>query len=117
MLVVAALLLTNLTGIAAAADTPEHPSKNAQKLIATLNALGINSPEVQDFMNEVNSHVENGYFNFAQQDMMGGKLALRYPVSVPGIPHRLELNYTPNDSHVAVTARTDGIMVSYKLKF
>lgn len=119
MLVVAALLLTNLAGNAAAAEDPEHPSKNAQKLIATLNTLGLNSPEVREFVEDINSHVKNGYFNFAQQEMLGGEFALRYRMrsSEFDTSKRLELSYTPEDSHTVITAQTNGIRVNYRLKF
>ena len=117
MLVVAALLLTTLTASNAAADDPEHLSKNAQKIVATLNMFGINDPQIRDFIAEANSHVKNGYVNLATQEVMGGELSFRYALSVPGAPRRLELNYAPEDSHVNVTARTDSFMVTYKLKF
>ena len=116
-LIVAALLLTVLTANKAAADDSGYPSKNAQKFLATLNSVGINNQEVRDFVEDANSHVENGYLNLAKQDVLGGELALRYGLNVPGQPRRLELHYAPEDSHFMATARTDSVKFEYRLKF
>src|SRR5690348_2227754 len=115
---VAALLLANLPATAVAADNSGHPSKNAQKVVATLNMLGINSPEIKEFVDELNTHVKNGYFNLTEEQALGGTFSLRYPLNASGEPHRLQLNYSPEDMpHWNVTARRDSVMITYKLKF
>ncbi|MDE3016757.1 MAG: hypothetical protein KGI29_07580 [Pseudomonadota bacterium] len=121
-LVVAALLLANLAGIAAAADTYEHSSKHAQKLMATLDSLGIDNPQVRKFVSEVDAHIDNGYLNLAGRDAPGGSIMLRYrfAAALPsGLSNRrLELAYQPQDvPHLEVVARTDGVTISYHFKF
>src|SRR5690349_17488538 len=78
MVVVAALLLTGLTGIATAAENSEHRSKNAQKVLAVLNSLGMTDPDVKNFVAEVDSKVDDGYLNFTRNEVAGGELTLRY---------------------------------------
>jgi len=115
-LVVAALLLTGLPTVAAAADNlNEQQSKNAQKVLATLNTLGITDPDIKDFITESNKHIQDGYLNLNEEKMWGGNVALRYQLD--GISSkRLELSYTPDDSHIHCTLKRDGLMVQYHLK-
>lgn len=123
-LVVAALLLANLAGIATAADIYEHNSNHARKLIATLNSLGINSKQVREFISDIDASVnhENKTLSLAGHEVPGGHVMLRYrfgAVPVGSQSHkRLELAYQPqNVPHLEVVARTDSIMVSYHFKF
>ncbi len=119
----AALLLTALSASIAAADSTEHTSKNAQKILATLNLIGVNDKEIQNFIEESNAKFENGYLNLAQEEALGGKVTLRYGASeensIDGrrMPRKLELYYAPEDSHLSITARTSGIQACYKFKF
>lgn len=125
----AALLLTNLGGIAAAAEETEHRSKSAQKVIVLLGSMGINSKEVRDFVTKVDAEVDvrNGYLNLAQREMPGGAtLALRYRLGNkhykdPRSSKRLELALTPPEdstfSNFEIKARTDSISVNYRYKF
>jgi hypothetical protein len=119
VLIVAALLFSNLAGIAAAADNPEHKSKNARKLIATLDSIGINNHEVLYLINAADARVEKNYFYFGEQKMANGRLALRYHLGgtntaeTPGGSKRLELHYAPQDSHMQITARTNSLMINY----
>jgi len=116
--VVAALLLMSLVSIAAAAENLEHQSKNAQKLIATLDSVGINDQDVKNFITETDSHVDHGYLYLSQEKVMGGNLALRYQLgSMPSSRH-VELNFTPEDApHIQLNARTDMVRVGYHLDF
>jgi hypothetical protein len=116
-LVVAALLLINLDGIAAAADSPEHTSKRAQRVIATLNSLGINDPDVANFVGDVDSRVDHGYLNLSQQKAMGGSISLRYKLGNLPSPRQVDLMYAPDDSHLQATAGTSGVMLGYHLEF
>jgi|GEM_PF-4795441 len=124
VLIVAALLLFNLGGIAAAAEPPEHKSKNAQKLLATLDSVGINSKEITALVNTAHSHVSHGYIYLAEQKMMGGQVSLRYSVGGArklGMQHssrRLELHYSPkNNDNLHVIAKTNLFLVRYHLEY
>ena len=123
LLIVAALLLINLAGIAAAADLPEHQSKHARNLLATLNLIGINSHEVQNLVADADTRIEKNYFYLNEQEAIGGKWALRYRLGSEDasvIPtsgsRRMELHYAPKDSHFEFKARTDGVTIGYHLK-
>jgi len=100
---------------------PEQKSKSARQLLATLDSVGINNEEVKNLIAQADARVEQNYFYFDEQPAMGGKLALRLNLNTSdttdpmGKNKLLELNYAPNDSQFQVTARTDGVMVSYHL--
>lgn len=119
ILIVAALLLGNLESIAAAADVPEHQSKNARKVIATLNSIGINSKDVRNLIEAADARVDRNYLYLNEQEGMGGKIALRYRLNSNntakslGMNRKLELHYAPKDSHLEVNVHTNGIMASY----
>src|SRR4051812_25037104 len=117
-LVVAALLLTGLVRVAAAAEsTSEHQSKNAQRVLFVLKSVGVNNPDVHSFVQEADRHIDHGYYNLAEERMLGGKVQLRYKLGLPS-PRRMELSYTPSEvSHMRVTASTRGVMVTYHLDF
>jgi hypothetical protein len=129
-LVVAALLLTALGGNAAAAEIDSgHKSKHAQKVMVLLNSIGVNSSEVRDFVEKVDSEVDmqNGYLHLAQREIPGGgRIALRWRVSNkhepdPRSSKRLELALTPPAdsalSNFEMIARTDSFTVRYRLDF
>jgi hypothetical protein len=118
VLVVAALLLTGQANVAVAAeeDKPQH-SKNAVKVLATLDMLGINNKEIRDMLTAVDSRIEKGYLNLAEEQVMGGRLLLHYKLSGKQGIKQLELMYTPKDSNAEVRASTRGVMFNYKLKF
>lgn len=118
VLVVAALLLTGQANVAVAAeeDKPQH-SKNAVKVLATLDMLGINNKEIRDMLTAVDSRIEKGYLNLAEEQVMGGRLLLHYKLSGKQGIKQLELMYTPKDSNTEVRASTRGVMFNYKLKF
>ena len=119
LLIVAALLLGNLTSLAAADDLPEHQSKNARKVLATLDSIGVNSQYVQNLVSEADGRVERNYFYFNEQEGMGGKIALRYRLGADNAAtpanngKKLELHYAPKDSHMEINARTNGISIGY----
>lgn len=118
VLVVAALLLVNLEGIAAAADPPsEHRSKHAQKLIATLDSVGINNRDIQQFITSADSHVDKGYFYLTQQEAAGGNMSLRYRLGGRPSIRQMELHYAPENSRVELSAHTHSVRVSYQFEF
>ena len=124
VLIVAALLLFNLVGIAAAAEPPEHKSKSAQKLLATLDSVGINSKEVRDLISTAQSHVSHGYIYLAEKKMLGGNVSLRYSIGGSaklGMSHssrRLELHYSPkNNNKLHFIAKTVLFLVRYHLEY
>lgn len=119
MLIVAALLLLPLGRSAAAAERPEHQSKSAQKLIATLESVGINRSEIKHFIQQTDTHVSHGYFYLTEKKVPGGKLSLRYVLSSHDMgptysSRRLELHYslTGND-RFHVIARTNVVLFRY----
>jgi hypothetical protein len=124
LLVVAAALLTCFTGSAKAADNYEHKSGNAQKLLATLDQVGINSQKVKDFVNETNANLDGkGGLTLAERNVPGGKIVLRFAFrndmkDLPISHRRLELRYTPTDyPNVNIIARTNLVMVRYHVEF
>jgi hypothetical protein len=126
VLIVAALLFSNLTGIAAAAEPTEQKSKNARKLLATLNAIGINNKDVQNLITEADAKVENKYFyvtdHKVKKGTMAGRWSMRYNLKDSDNPNsvrtgkRLQLHYAPKDSRFEVTAHTDSVMFNYRLQ-
>lgn len=124
VLLVAALLIINLGGNAAAAEPPEHKSKNAQKLIATLDSVGINRKEIKDLITAAHSHVSHGYIYLAEKKIGGGHLSLRYSIggaSKLGMQHssrKLELHYSPKKmNNLHFIAKTDLFLVRYHLEY
>lgn len=115
--IAAALLMSSLAGIAAAAENSEHPSKNAQKIIATLESVGINNKDVKAFISEANQYIDHGYLNLASRKMAGGKLTLRYQLSGGISTRQVELHFVPENSNFEGIARTNLIMVRYHLEF
>ena len=118
VLAIAAALLITFTSSARAAGSPEHKSTNAQKLLATLDLVGINSKEVVDFVTETDSRIDKkGSMAIAEDNAIGGKLSLRYDVTSLPSGRQFELSYTPDDSHINITARTNKIEVGYHVRF
>lgn len=124
-LVVALLLLTTLGNPAAAAEPPEQQSKHARQLLAALSAAGINHPDIKEFVSNVDSHIDEGYLTFAERDVPGGKLRLRYQLNPDYIlgtqskamKRRVELNYAPDNSRWEATVGIDRALVTYRMKF
>lgn len=89
-----------------------------------LDAIGINSSEVKEFIQEINKERKNNGFNFYQDAIPGGKLSLRYQLNtqaLPGettkMPH-LQLNYKPEfDERLEITAGKGHVMATWKFKF
>ncbi len=132
MAVVAALLLIQpaITGVATAADSPEHfdkyadatlKQKKVEKLLAMLRSLGISDPQITSFANEINERHKDGYFMLHQErietPMSNGSLTLRYATEGKIGIRQLELNYTPDNSHTEYSLRSNAAMVKYKLRF
>ena len=118
LLAIAAALLISLADSAKAVDNPEHKSTNAQKLLATLDLIGINDKQVKDFVTETDSHIDKqGTMALSESQVMGGKLSFRYDVR--GLPSgkQFELRYTPDDSHMNMVARTNILEIRYHLEF
>lgn len=122
-LIIAALVIPNLAGIAMAdgLNDPTQPQKG-RKLSVLLNSLGANNKDVMQFVDDMRSHAKEGHINFAERNMMGGKVALRYTLddevnSRMGIRKQVELSYTPKDSHFEAVAGPHQIMIGYHYKF
>ena len=114
----AAVLLISLTGSAKAVDNPEHKPTNAEKLLATLNLVGVNDKDVKDFITETDSHIDKqGTMALSESRVAGGKLSFRYDVKGMPSGRQFELRYTPDDSHMNVVARTNILEVRYHLEF
>lgn len=122
-LVVASLLLTTVTEVARADDfLPRDPSaqpkiEKSRKIDIFLNAIGANGTEVKRLVDAVDGRVHDGYLHLGEERVPGGKLVLHYELSGGVRAKQLELRFTPDDSHWQATARTDAVMVNYKLKF
>ncbi len=117
MLVVAVLLLTGLTGAAEAADNPEHNSKNARKALIVLGAIGADTKEIRNFVENIDSRIENGYLTLAEEKIAGGTIKLHYELGSGVKLKRIELRFTPDDSNWVATARPDRVMINYTYKF
>jgi hypothetical protein len=121
VLVVAALLLTNLMGVAAAADHPEQKSKksdHARNTLIVLGHMGLDTKEISEFVTYVDERVEGGRFRIAEERIMGGKLSLSIKLNSSGdTPRGPELRFTPDDSDWDCTANLKGVMVNYKITF
>lgn len=117
-LIVAALLLSNLGGNAAAAEHNEQRSKRAQKIIATLESIGVNNSEVKNFVAQYDAHVDGKYFYLSDNKMKEGRLSLRYQLGERPSMKNLQLNFTPQyNSHVNMTLSTEGAMIRYHYEF
>jgi hypothetical protein len=116
-LVVAALLLTALPGMATAAEDPEHHSKNARKTLVVLSALGMDHPDLVNFVGTVDERVDGGYLRLAEEKTMGGTMTLHYELSGGVRAKQVELKFTPDDSNMEYTARPNGVMANYKFNF
>jgi hypothetical protein len=118
-LVVAAALLISYGVSANAAEKREHKVRNAHKIIAILDNIGINSKQLNAFIKEADSHIEkDGFLSLTEGKVMGGKLALR--CDTRGFPNarKFELRFTPENSpHVNFVANTNLIEVRYHLEF
>lgn len=123
-LAVALLLLTAMTGVAAADDKiqtgnplAEPQTKKVRKIYVILNSIGVNSPEVKQFIESVDARVDNGYLMLREERVANGTLTLHYELSGGLRAKQIELRFTPDDSNWQATARPDAVMVNYKLKF
>lgn len=125
-LVVAALLLPGLVGTAAAAENPEHlstKSKHARQALVVLGQIGVNSPEIVEFVDYIDQKIEGGRLKIAEERAMGGTLALSYRLTTKDMPMGIkgrrepELKFTPDDSHWEYTATPHAVMANYRLRF
>ena len=111
-----------LTGNAAAADDPEHKSKSARKLLATLNSIGINNQDVKNLVTQADSSIDDNYLYLTERKVGSGQLALRMELSTSEDPNkvhsgkRLQLHYQPKNSHLEITAHTNSVMFNYHLQ-
>ncbi len=127
--VAAALLLIQPIemGVATAAENPEHLTKDAgvslkqkksEKILIMLKALGISDPSLTEFVNNVEGRTKNGYLTLHQEDdVLGGTLSFRYEMKAKIGTKQIELHYAPKDSNFEYKARTNSVMMNYKLRF
>lgn len=116
--VTALLMLMPVSNAAAADEATEQRNKRAQKVLATLEMLGIAHPEIKNLVMEAQEHVEeDGYFYIADHKMEEGRVALRFEYR--GVPklRQLQLSYVPKDSNYSLTATTRGVMLRYHYEF
>ena len=115
-LVVAALLLTGLACNAVAAEEKKRQSKNAAKVLATLEKIGLKGDEIKNLISEIDDRVERKHLRiFSQEERDGGRLILRYKLSTNVSSRRFELFYTPaSDSGWTFSAKTDAVMLNYR---
>jgi len=118
-IVAAAALLFSYVSSANAAPNPEHKSRNAQKLIATLDKIGINHKVVRDFITETDSHIKRkGYVTLRETHLASGRLSLQCQTRGFPTARKFELLYEPEYApNFNVVARTNGIEVRYHLDF
>ncbi len=122
-LVAASLLLATLADVALADDNKTGTSlmqpqtKKVRKVEVILNSLGINSAEVRQFIDAVDERVEGGYLNLAEDRIAGGRIVLHFQLGGGVTAKQLELKYTPDNSNWEATARTNAVMVNYRLQF
>jgi hypothetical protein len=118
LLVVAALLLTNLPGMAAAADFPEHTSKHARQTMVVLGHMGIDNKEVAEFVDYVDQRIDHGYFRIAEEHTLGGMVRFSYKFQTTTSARRgLVLTFSPDDSNWEYTASSNLIMANYRIHF
>lgn len=116
MLVVAALLLTGLASAAAAAEEEKDSTKNARKVIATLEKLGINNENINYLIKEVDKVVEGKKVNLIDSTVMGGPLLVQYKLSTRVGVRQFEMRYRPEEnSSYSFTANQNGAMLNYSL--
>ena len=115
-LVVAALLLTSLSKVAVAAELPKHQSKNADRILVVLNSIGVNDPQVKEFIDKVDSHVDDGYLTFSEQKTSQGKITLHYLLDGKLSSREVELKFVPKNSAIEYTATVNQLMVGYHFK-
>lgn len=114
-LAVTALLAASV-GPVAAAELPGKQSENARKALILLGNIGLDSKEMRELVQRIEDRPDRRYLPLAEEKVVGGKLTLHYELS--GVRGKnLELRYSLDNSNWMATARTSGVMVSYRLKF
>ena len=129
-LVVAALLLAQPANVAVAAEFPEqdhaydltdagdkHTSKKARKVLVLLRAIGVNDPDVMEFVQGVDARSQDGYLTLHEEKLESGSLKLGYAMEGKVGIKQMELRYEPEDSHMTYSARPTGVLAQYKVKF
>lgn len=115
---IAACLWCLLSGHASAESTEAKRSKKVEKILDTLDRLGISNRHINQLVEEVDARNENGYFYLADQRFEDGqRLSLRYDTGGGLSTRRLELAYTPENSHYQFTASRNAVMVRYRYEF
>ena len=118
ILINAALLTWLMVSPATADDKTEQRNKRTQKVLATLQMLGIADPRLNSIVSSATSRIEkDGFFYVADKKMEEGRLALRFECR--GMPKatKMQLAYVPKDSNYVVTANTRGLMINYHYSF
>ncbi len=116
LLVVAALLLTGIASEAVAAEEKKQQSKNAAKVLATLQMFGIKDSRIKSLIEEVDKHVEGRYLRITEERWDTNRVVLRYKLGTRMGMRQLEMMYTPSHkSNYSITAGTTGIMFNYHI--
>jgi hypothetical protein len=92
-------------------------SPKAQKIITTLENMGINNHYIFSLVDTVDERVKDKYFTLGEEQIAGGSLKFGYSLESGFHPGDPELRFTPEDSNSSYIAHRDGVGYSYKLKF
>lgn len=98
-------------------DEPYSSSKKVKEVTKILNSLGLNDPSVMALVKEVDTHVKGGYLSLYERQVEGGTLKLHYELRHGVGKDQIELKFSPDDSHMAYTARPNAVMAHYQLRF
>lgn len=89
----------------------------AEKIIATLDKLGLNDSTVNRLVSQASERTKGGYFYLTEEEVDTGKVSLRYATGGGLNMRQMELAYVSDDKHYQVTASTQGVMVRYRHSF
>ena len=109
-LVVALLLLAMGANTATAADTHEHKSKNARKVLAALSSVGLDNSQIKAFIENIDANTHDGYYTLAERRVPGGKVTLHYELGNGVNSKQVELQFAPDNSNWRAIARPDRVM-------
>ena len=97
-------------------DDTERKAKRAERVLASLDSLGIQNSNISHLVRQVSDRTEKGYIYLTQEEMANGRVALRYDTGMPNVK-RMELAYTSDDKRTEIVASTRGVMFRYKYAF
>lgn len=116
---VALLLVSGLANDAAADEGQESRlDKKAKKINAYLEKLGINDPEIVQFVATVSERVEDKKFRIHAEEFEYGKVTFSYQARPKISSRQFEIRYVPNFvDNTEVVASKRSAMINYSYKF